>query len=127
MILFLVGFLPLIIILRFYGDSGPYNCDDKICSAFDPLIEEDLNLIPYSKMLHPEANITPRQGAAYICALYTGEEVLSGIAISEPLKETDQNYIGELNDQVRRTLSEMMYLSKTYTYFRGECICRLSL
>ena len=115
MILFLVGFLPLIIILRFYGDSGPYNCDDKICSAFDPLIFEDLNLIPYSKMLHPEANITPRQGAAYICALYTGEEVLSGIAISEPLKETDENYIGELNDQVRRTLSEMMCLSKTYT------------
>ena len=66
-------------------------------------------------MLHPEANITPRQGAAYICALYTGEEVLSGIAISEPLKETDQNYIGELNDQVRRTLSEMMCLNKTYT------------
>ena len=114
MILFLVGFLPLIIILRFYGDSGPYNCDGKICSAFDPFIEDDLNLIPYSKMLHPEANITPRQGAAYICTLYTGEEVLSGIAISEPLKKTDTNYIGELVDQLYRTLIEMMYHSKTY-------------
>ena len=46
-------------------------------------------------MVHQDVEITPRQGAAYICSEESGEEVLAGIAISEPLTKTKTDYIGE--------------------------------
>ena len=45
-------------------------------------------------MVHQDVEITPRQGAAYICT-DASEEVLAGIAISEPLTKTKVHYIGE--------------------------------
>ena len=81
--------------------SKTFNCEEKICSAFEPLIDQnntipEFNLIPSAEMIHQKVDMIPRQGAAYICSDGSGEEALAGITISEPLSKSDYHYIGEL-------------------------------
>ena len=81
----------------FYDKSSKtFNCEERICSAFEPFIEEEFNLIPSAEMVHQNVDMIPRQGAAYICSDGTGEETLAGITISEPLSKSELHYIGEL-------------------------------
>ena len=81
----------------FYDKSSKtFNCEERICSAFEPMIEEEFNLIPSAEMVHRNIEMIPRQGAAYICSDGSGEEALAGITISEPLSKSELHYIGEL-------------------------------
>ena len=80
------------IFLRIYDDSKSYNCENYICSAFDPFNDSE---IPSAKDLYTKYAITPREGAAYVCNEGSAEEVLAGIAISKPFTKSEKDYIGE--------------------------------
>ena len=128
-------------ILRHFGGSRDYNCDQNICSAFVPLqepyslkeygrdnglgewigwgtwyakicptfdgwgtyIDSTTCSIPPFSYLYPKNSISPRGGSALVCSVLKNPDTpdqyleysLHGILISEPIKNSDKNYIGE--------------------------------
>ena len=78
--------------------------DFNRCPSYDgKYIDPDSCSIPPFSYVYPENSVSPREGSAFVCTAWVNqnqpdqyvETFLHGIAISQPITNSDTNYIGK--------------------------------